>query len=342
MSEDKNTEEKEEDIAPQRSVFDIPQSATIDKRDDAQFQYEIKNLIKKSETIRLTHMQRHQTQKKIGITLSLLAMLAGATSAGWFLLMDIDITKAIASMVITFAIPLAVKGWMRDPIHAYKHDFKNIYMPELADIMGGFDYHPTRGVNESVLSKTGIMPNYTHYHSEDCFRGHYKGCKVLFSEALLTDKKKKNQFKGIFVLLELPTKIFEGHTILTADRNMAEQYQNNRWRKFTQIPIPVSQKKWDRFVGFTNNPEDAQLILGEKLIKELAEADIAFGDQNMSAVFFRGKYIFLSIPHEKDMFEACDLYLPVSTERHASACKKEIKQLLEIVDIFDLYATQSE
>jgi hypothetical protein len=68
---------------------------------------------------------------------------------------------------------------------------------------------------------------------------------------------------------------------------------------------------------------------------------MAFGDANLSAVLFRGKYIFMMIPHETDMFEASDLYVPVSTQRHALSCKKEIDQLLEMLDVFDLYAAKN-
>lgn len=327
---------------PQTSPFNIPEATTIDRRDDAQFNHEIKRLIDKAEAIRVKHMNKHQLNKNIGLTISLIAMIGGATGFGWFLLMQSDPVKAFACMALGIILPIIANNWIKSPLNAYINDYKTIYMPELADLMGGFAYHPARGINENVIKKTGTIPAYHTYHSEDCFRGMYKGSKVLFSEARLFDKKKLPVFKGLFVLLELPNKIFEGHTIITADRYMADEYKDSRWRKLTQVPLKIEQKKWDRFVCYSDRPEDASLILGEKLIKELAEADAAFGNANLSAVLFRGKYIFMMVPHETDMFEASDLYVPVSTQRHALACKKEIDQLLELIDVFDLYAAQSE
>lgn len=320
-----------------QSPFAMPQGCNIDRRDDAQFQYDIERLLKQAEDIRISHMKRYQAQKNIGLSAGILTMLLGAGGFGWFLIMQSDPIKAFACMVLAIAIPLALNNWIKSPIEAYKADYKAQYLPQLADIMGGFQYHPHRGISETVIKKSGIAPAYDSYESEDCFRGHYKGMKVLFSEASLTTKKKEPLFRGILALIELPHDIFEGHTILTADRAMAEEHENTRWRKLSRLPLSVENKKWDRFVAFSDRPEAAQLMLGEKLLKELAEADIAFGGKNLSAVIFRKKYIFLMIPNEQDMFEVSDLHIPVSTHRHMQACKREIEQLLEVIDIFDLY-----
>ena len=45
----------------------------------------------------------------------------------------------------------------------------------------------------------------------------------------------------------------------------------------------------------------------------------------------------MMIPYEPDMFEASSLFVPVTTKTQAMQCKKEIEQLLEIIDVFDLY-----
>lgn len=328
--------------APEKaSPFNIPDTAQIDRRDDAQFRHEIKRILKRAEELRLGHMRRYQLYKNIAITVSLSAMIFGTAACGWFLLMDVDLVKALASLIVSVSLPIAANMWSDNPIEDYQHDHKTKYMPELAQLMGGFEYHPKRGISENVITKTGVIPPYKTYKSEDCFRGLYKGCKVLFSEGRLFDKKKRPVFKGLFVLLEIPNKIFEGHTIITADRDMAEGYQETRWSKLSPVPLSIENKRWDRFVAFSDHPQDAQLLLGERLIKELAEADIAFGNANMTTVLFRGKYIFLMIPHEKDMFEASGIQVPVGTDAHALACKKEIEQLLEVIDIFDLYGAQN-
>ena len=42
------------------------------------------------------------------------------------------------------------------------------------------------------------------------------------------------------------------------------------------------------------------------------------------------------------MFEASNMYVPVATKQHALQCKKEIEQILEIIDLFELYKTDSK
>ena len=43
------------------------------------------------------------------------------------------------------------------------------------------------------------------------------------------------------------------------------------------------------------------------------------------------------IPYKGDMFEASNIHIPVATKQHAMQCKREIEQILEIIDVFDLY-----
>lgn len=319
------------------SLFNIPQNAVVDRRNDAQFQHDIKRLIEKAEARRVEYMNQHQTHRMLGMSVSLLLQIGGAAGFGWFFLMHPDLIKAISCLLLGLILPFFLHGWVEKPIHDYVKNYKREYLPALAELIGGFSYHAQRGLGEGLLKKTGVVPPYATYKSEDCFRGRYKGTKVLFSEATLLNKKKNSVFNGLMILVELPSSVFEGHTIVTADRDMAAKYEKTRWHKLSPVMIDMPQKEWDRFVVYSTRPESAQLVLGQKIIKELAEADMAFNDAQLSAVFFRGKYIFLMIPHEEDMFEASDLYVPVSSAQHSIACKKEIDKILEVIDIFDLY-----
>lgn len=342
--ERRNPQDTPQEGAPQRratdaaALFNIPDTAQIDRRDDAQFQHEIKRLIERAEETRVRYMNKHQTHRMIGLTLSLFLQLGGATAFGWFFLMQPDLVKAFSALALGLILPFFLHGWIESPIHHYVASYKKDYMPELAKLLGGFSYHPDRGIGEGLLKKTGIIPAYKHYRAEDCFRGYYKGTKVLFSEAELTDKKKEQVFRGLFALIELPNAVFEGHTIMTADRDMADAYGPTRWHKLRPVPLDMPQREWDRFVAYSTQPEAAQLMIGQKLIKELAEADMAFDNANLSAVFFRKKYIFVMIPSMVDMFEASNLYVPVSSMQHSIECKREIEKILEMIDIFDIYA----
>lgn len=332
MSED-NAEAEDIPETPQMSVEEVSRGR------DQEFSNKIDALIADAEATRLNFMKRHRTRGNIVTTIGLISLVIGSGGFGWYLLMEADILRAVASMLAAIAIPALLYGWSGGILKAYERNYKREFLPRLANALGGFKFHPTRGISGKIISKTGLIPRHDIYTAEDCFMGKYKGVKVLFSEARLTRKANKHEpiFDGIFVLLEIPTAVIEGHTIVTADQNMVRQWRASRWKKLQDVSIKTGNPDWDRFSIFSDNPEGAQLIIGEKLLKELSEAADVFDQSPMSAAFFRGKFVFLMIPYQGDMFEASNIHLPVATKQHAMQCKREIEQILEIIDVFELY-----
>ena len=43
------------------------------------------------------------------------------------------------------------------------------------------------------------------------------------------------------------------------------------------------------------------------------------------------------IPNEKDMFEASDMYVPVASNEAANRCRREVEQLLSIMEVAEAY-----
>ena len=48
------------------------------------------------------------------------------------------------------------------------------------------------------------------------------------------------------------------------------------------------------------------------------------------------------IPFEGNLFEASGIHVPVATKQHTLECKKEIDQILEIIDVIDLYQSSNK
>lgn len=314
----------------------------LQRRDDVRFQHEIELLIKDAEDSRLKYMQQQRGRNLTTLFMSVIFTILGAAGFGYFFLMQGNLVMALISMVIII-VPIALlKGWAALPVKSYMRNYKTDFMPKMADLLGGLKFFPSRGISGKIVRKTGVIPPHEIYKAEDCFMGVYKNVKVIFSEArLYKDKKSKDPvFDGIFVLLETSSKIIEGHTILTADNALAKRASQTIWRKFKHLSIKTDNPSWNRFQVFSTKPEAAELLVGEKFLKELAEAAEIFNDAPLSAVLFAGKYIFLAIPYDEDMFEASNMHIPVATKRHAMKCKKEIEQLLEIIDVFDVYKAQ--
>ena len=318
---------------------ELPEHEEVSRARDDEFHEHIDALIRDAESTRLSFMKRHRTRGNVTMTLGLLSLTIGAGGFGWYLLMQADIIKATGSMLIAITIPILLHFWSMAILNDYKKNYKKEFLPRLAHALGGFKFHPSRGISSKIISKTGLVPKHEVYNAEDCFMGKYKGVKVLFSEARLMQKKKHAEpiFDGVFVLLEIPKAVIEGHTILTADERAYQKWKPSRWQKLQDVRIKTGNAEWDRFHILSDNPESAKLLIGERLLKELSEAADIFDESPLSAALFRGKFIFLMIPYKGDMFEASNIHVPVATKQHAMQCRREIEQILEIIDVFDLY-----
>lgn len=307
--------------------------------DDQRFSKELDELIQSAEHTRLMRMKQHRTYGFIAMNLSIACLTVGVGFFGWFLLMEADLVPALTSLLASMILPIFAHFWAGSPLKAYERDHKTKFMPKLAKALNGLSFHAERGVSAKILEKLAVIPQYDEYKAEDCFMGMYKGVKVILSEARLHSKKAKDgmAFDGIFVLLESPSEVLEGHTIITADKRMAKSYETTRWKTLKPVHVAPENPDWDIFQVYSTKPEEAELFVGDRLLKELAEASIIFDNSPLTAVLFGKKYIFMMIPYAKDMFEASNMYVPVATKQHAMQCKKEIEQLFEIIDVFDLY-----
>lgn len=303
------------------------------------FDKNLEAVIAESEEMRLNRMKQHRTRSFITMNFSIFSVLVGVTGFGWFFLMEAVIVPALVILVGSFVPILFVNKWASLPLKAYIKDHKNVFMPKLAKALNGLEFHPKRGVGSKILSKLAILPAHDRYEAEDCFMGTYKGVKVIFSEARLYSKTQRDGpvFDGIFVLLETPEDVIDGHTVITANHKMMKAYEKTRWKTMNKVHVSVSNPDWDKFHIFSTKPEAAELIIGDRLLKELAEAADIFDDAPLTAALFGKKYIFMMIPYDKDMFEPSNMFVPVTTKSQALKCKHEIEQLLEIIDVFDLY-----
>lgn len=311
----------------------------IERINPKAFDAQINQLAEEAEAIRLRLMQAHSKRKGLASTMLILCVLAGGGGFAWFLLMEGRIDIAVLFMVIVIGLPLLLVFWANGPLKTYQRIHKQDFMPKFAKLLGGFKFFPTRGISAKIITRAGILPRHETYNAEDCFMGTYKGVKVIFSEARLYSGKRLVDpvFDGVFVLLEVPEGILEGHTILTADLEMVKRYAPKRWKTLQNVPLDENDANAVLFRMYSDVPEAASLLAGEKLLKELAEAGAVFNNAPISAVFFRKKYIFVAIPYAHDMFEASNVEVPVKTKQHALQCKKEIEQILEIIDVFDIY-----
>lgn len=318
-----------------------PPEEEVQRRDDSRFRAEVDGLIKDAEAMRVARMRAHRNRGFVTMTVGLISIMAGAAGFGWYLLMEAKLAYALACMVGAVIVPLILNIWAQGPLKAYKQDYKRRFMPRMAKALGGLKFHPTRGIGHGLLGKTGVVPPHKRYEAEDCFLGRYKDVKVIMSEARLFDAPKGGHmiFDGVFVMMEVPKARFEGHTIVTADQDMVSQWLNTRWKSLQAVQISASTPEAKRFQVITDKPQQANKIISDRLLKELAEAADIFDQAPLTAVLFRSRFIFLMIPYDGDMFEASSIHVPITTNEHALRAKQEIERIMEIIDVFEIYDT---
>ncbi len=301
--------------------------------DESSFRSAIESLIRDSDARRLDRMSSHRSRNFLALTLTITAVIGGAGAFGWFFLMDGDLATGLACLLAALALPVLAFPWAEAPVKRYRAEHKTKFMPALAGIFG-LKYYPARGISRETLKKTGIVPAHRLYHAEDCMAGRYKGVRIIFSEARLTHPQHNGEyvFHGVFVLLELPGKPFAGHSVVTADNTLARRLA----AKLKPVALPADMPPSD-FIMLSSRPENAGHLQHEGLLREFSEMSQIFDNAPISAAFFGGNSLFMMIPNNADMFEPCNINLPIATFDTALTARQEIGKILAIVDILELY-----
>lgn len=319
--------------ATPRAFDDTPEGV-----DESRVQGTLETLAQEAEAMRLRFMVQVRDRRFMMLTLGLIAAFVGAAGFGWFFLIHFNLPKGVACLVPAIVLPLLLRNWSVRPIETYRRDFKRLFLPRLARAFGGgLQFYPRRGISQAIIRHSGLVKDCRRYSAEDCFAGTYKGVKVIFSEGKFNGQTSKDEFRGLLVLLETPEKMFGGHTILTSDTHLARSMAATRWKTLNAVPMKVENPAWNRFALYSDAPEEAGALAGERLLKELCEAADAFGGSKISASFFGGKYAFIMLPNDLNMFEPSAIYEPVTIHSFSTNLKREIARILEIIDIFDIY-----
>lgn len=292
---------------------------------------EMNEMLRHAETSRVSFMRDYRNRENLFVGVMIFSALVGGLGFAWLFLMEGALFRGLL-VLIAASIPAVLVGmWKKAPLDAYKKHYKDFVLPNIAKALGGLRYMPNRGIPEKVLSSTKIMPRFSRYHAEDCFKGKHKNTTIIFSEAKLYGDNTDPIFDGLFVLLELPKKIHNGVSILTSDMKLASKVS----KKLKAIDLSDNAFALD-LRAYSNDLGNAQLLSDKRLIKEIDEMIKLFDNAPSSLSFFGGRYVFFMIPYEVDMFEACDIRFPITTTSSIRRCAHEVTQIQSIIDIFDM------
>jgi hypothetical protein len=309
---------------------------------DDKFTAKIKHMVEKAEENRLEKSKQYTSRQKL-FYMSLSLLLSSSSSYFiWVLLMGGSFVLSLSALFVSCVIPVLLAGWAKAPLKQYHSEFKRSFMPELAKALGKLSYHPTGGIPMKAMIPSGIIPPHAEYKGEDSFKGKFGDTGLIITEGRLSSKKKNAPpvFEGLFVMLTTPKGKFKGHTIITSDHHAIKRYAKTRWKKLQSVPVREGIKAGD-FHVFSNNPDEASGLADEDYIELLQKLSTLFDEALISSAFYAGGRVLLMIPSANDMFEPGDIQLPVSTQNHALQCKREVEQILHLVDVLDVYEADS-
>ncbi len=326
----------------QNAPLDAPDASDkeqIKVKSDLYFSKDIQLIIDKAEALRMERMKQYETRGFLSFSLGMFFTMAGGCIFAWFFFVQNDILKAIMGLIAGMTPSYLLHQFKLQPIKNYKREHKEVFMPALARALGGLRYRANSGIKINMIRPSRILPAHGEYKAEDCFHGKHNGIKMIMSEARMKMPSKQGKgyaFDGIFVLLELPKPSFTGQTLIMGNIAQARKWGERRWGdlSYTETEDPGQESHFD---VYSNNHEEAKKLARGDILERLHVLAKEFDNAKISLSFYKQKYVFLMIPYSTDMFEHSSLYLPITTKEDALTRKREIEQIISIIDTLSLH-----
>ncbi|MGH1456121.1 MAG: DUF3137 domain-containing protein [Alphaproteobacteria bacterium] len=324
-----------------RGKRELPEVRDIRDREDLDFLEESKPHLEELEGIRKGKMQSFKWRKGIAVPLAVALTPPLAYIDFWLMFLR------GASDDDTFAgLSLAFMGglywWMSEPRRKYAVSYKEKILPKLAELFGGFVYWIDGEIALHKIQPSKIVPRHDKCETEDYFTGQYKGVNVEFSEVDFKQKRRsKNRtyyvsvFKGLAILLDMNSKRFYGHTMIDKDRSKISEWfkEQTGGLKRANLVDPEFEKIFD---VYTNDQVEARYLIDPVMMERLKAVQDGYDGEGIRAAFYESKLLIL-VESKHNYFEPADLEIPATDPRSLLSMKREIGQILSLVDRLSLY-----
>lgn len=317
-------------------MTDNASSSNNTRTDAAAFLAQCRPKLEQLESIRLRKLKLFQYRKKIAVPIGAVMTPVLGFIDYWLLLLQRAHDDGAAG--ITFVGLLALWHWVTKPKRDYARAYKTEILPDIARLFGDFRYNAKGKIPMEAMNPSGIIPYHTGYKSEDYFEGTYKNVDIKFSEIKLTkksDKKTITVFKGLAIFLTQGTRKFFGHTILTKDKGAIGEWFKKKSSNLKRANLvdPEFEKLFD---VFTSDQVEARYLIDPLIIENLKTLYAEYNGNNMMAAFYDGHFLIL-IGSKENHFEPASIKVPATDESALLSMKREISQILSIVDRLSLY-----
>lgn len=316
--------------------FDIDEAAL-----DPAFLERSKAVLEKIETDRLEKLKVFLFRKKIAIPLACLVTPFLGFVDYWLLFLQRGSDDSAGGLSLVFLGLLY--GWVTQPKRQYVKIYKEAIMPRIATLFGNFTYFLNGNIPAHILQTSKIAPRFDRYQGEDYFEGEYKGTGVSFSEIVLKRRHKDSKgrtryrqvFKGLAILVSLKDKAFYGHTVVDKNTGRIGEFIKEKSASMQRADL-VDPEFESVFDVYTTDQVEARYLLDPAMMERFKGLQTHYDGEEIKAAFFDRSLLVL-IRSNYNYFEPEGVEVPATDLRSLIQMKREIEQVLSLVDRLRLY-----
>jgi len=288
------------------------------------------------DDIRLDKHKVFKFRKKVAVTVAALITPICGYIDYWLIMLQRGNGDTAAGITAVFLGLLW--AWVTSPKRQYAKAYKTKVLPDIVSAFGDFTYDLKGKISMGMMKPSKIIPRHTSYKSEDLFKGNYRGVGIKFAEILLTKKRDKSTvivFKGLAILLTHGARKFHGHTIITRDQTKLGAWFSSQTKGLKRANM-VDLEFERLFDVYTNDQTEARYLIDPLIIESLKALYGEYTGKKMMAAFYQ-EQVLIMIESSKNHFEPAAIDIPATDENELLAMKREIEQILSIVDRLSLY-----
>ena len=295
---------------------------SLKRETDAEFMARAKPALESIEFFRQGKSASWRRRRAAAILLTIPAALAGLTveiaiADHWHLDDDTPFFFLICVAMLW--------AWARAPKGTYQKLYKETVVPKIAAALGLSHYDAKGAIPLTDIACIKFLPAMRDYKPEDFFEGFYRDARVRFSRATI---KPQEKFGGVLLLIDLPKPLCRGAVALVTPQNALGSWFGG---KQDLRRLDAADKKLD---FFAEDPAEAAPLLAPAMKGAEALAK-AYSSDDISIVLYRSQ-VFAMISCDRDFLEPGDVTQPATNTEDALAIKKEVDQVLDLVDFLNL------
>lgn len=253
---------------------------------------------------------------------------------------------AVLGFTSYFVLIGFVYSFIVSPKRKYERAYKKSFLPRVLRLFGDFSYsHAPKNAIDShkLFFETAIVPHHNACIVEDHFEGRYKSAFIKFTEIKLMAKSSNLYeseayvFKGLAILIDIGSKRFFGRTVLCPYRKNLYGELTEHWGlKRVKLVDPEFEKM---FNAFGADQVEARYLLDPMIMERLKDLHSECDTGGLLVSFYDNK-VFIMMSSSHNHFEPAPLHISARNEQSILRIKKEIEDVLSIIDRLSLYDPQ--